>query len=298
MVVARMGRHRHHIVSRGFQRFFADGEVVLLCDKLQPPGRPRVRPAGTRDVFVREHFSSYVVDGQRLDHLESEWRRLESDALPAIRSWLAGHEQPTSRAEATVLAALHFARSYGFEAMYKRVAGDFRFPAAVEFAKKPELIAAWRRDHGRDPAPGEAEEFILDHFDRYFMMGGAYAAERMVNAYNKALEKLSSLHVQALTPATRGVDFILGDSPCVYFDRRVFRVGARSHLALGGAGHFYLPLGRRLAVMFTTDPEEDQRVPSMAVQQLNVLTWRAAFSQVLCHPATDLDRALGGLPPG
>jgi hypothetical protein len=286
-------RERHHVVSQGYLRFFADGKILTLCDKVPREGAPRVRRVGTRDVFVRSHFSSYTVNGQRFDQVEDEWQRLENEALPAVRNWIAGREGPTARNEAKVLAALHFARSYGFRFFFNQVALEYRPTAMAELLEDPRLRQVWRYDRGRDPEPGEAEALIAEQFDQITGPGSPFVIERMANAYNFALEKLIPLHVQAVTPVSKGVDFITGDSPFVYYDEVGDRVGARSRLALGDAKHAYMPLGPRLGVAFTTRPEGDGVAPVSLVQEINTLVWRAAFSQVACHPATDLGRALG-----
>jgi len=285
-------RKHHHVVSEGYLRFFAADKHVLLCDKVPKDGQPRMRLAGTKGVFVRRHFSSYTVDGQRFDQVEDEWQRLENEALPAVRHWIAGSEGPATRNEVKVLAALHFARSYGFRSFFDQVARDYKATATADLLADPRLRLAWLRDKGRVPEPGEAEALISKQFDEMVGPGNPLIIQRMANGYNVALEKLIPLHVQAVRPVSKGVDFITGDSPFVYYDGRQERVGARGRLALGDAQHAYMPLGPRLAVTFTTSPEGDVVAPIWLVQELNILVWRAAFSQVACHPATDLSRAL------
>jgi hypothetical protein len=286
-------RKRHHVVSEGYLRFFADGDGRLLaCDKTPIDGAPRLRLVGTRDLFVRKHFSSYAVDGRRVDDLEDEWCRLENVALPALRRWIAGAGTPDDREAAKVVAALHFARSYGFRTIYDRAAAEVRRQALTEIPNLAEFRQAWRDDMGRDPGPGEAEAMIAERFDATLGPGSATPLERMVNAYNVALGKLAPLHVQALIPASKSIDFITGDSPFVYVDDRRERVGAQGRLAVGDATQLYFPLGPRLAVMFTTARLDDVIAAPRIVQELNVLVWRAAFRQVACHPATALPRAL------
>jgi len=286
-----MGK-RHHVVSEGYLRFFAAGKHVTLCDKVPREGTPRLRSAGTKDVFVRSHFSSYTINGRRVNDAEDEWRRLENEALPTVRHWIAGSEGPTARNQVKVLAALHFARSYGFRSFFDGIALDYRETATTELLADPELKKVWRHDFGRDPAPGEAEVLIGARFDDMLSPASPFIIERMLHAYNAALEKLIPLHVQTVVPSTNAIDFITGDSPFVYLDAAQERIGARGGLALGDAEHAYMPLAPRLAVMFTTSEEEDKVALPMMVQQLNILVWRAAFSQVACHPSTDLGRSL------
>ncbi len=93
-------RKRHHIVSRGYQRFFADGDRIRVTDKAVLAGRTRrlPEPIGTRDAFVRKHFCGHLdATGQHVDVLEDEWTRLESMALPHVRRFIDGDPDPACR---------------------------------------------------------------------------------------------------------------------------------------------------------------------------------------------------------
>jgi hypothetical protein len=47
-------RKRHHVVSEGYLRSFADGKRILLCDK----STRQAKLVGTRDTFVIKHFNT------------------------------------------------------------------------------------------------------------------------------------------------------------------------------------------------------------------------------------------------
>jgi len=290
-----VGRRRHHVVSRGYQRFFAEGEHVLLIDKEPVEGRPRVRRAGTRDVFVRDNFNSYRRDGVQVDDIEDEWSRLETMAFPPLRAWIDGNETPTSRNEAKVLAALHFARSYGLRTTYGKIAAAEKAKAIINMPTDPGLIAAWNKDRGVDPDPAEVEALINRFYDSSFGPESHTYIERMAHSHNVAIDKLKDLNVQAVMPLGRRSQFILSDSPFLYFSADRLRVGARQ-IALFEAAHLFLPLAPKLGVFFTSEPEQDLLATPQQVQELNLLSMRAAFSQVISHPSADLDHALAATP--
>src|SRR5690349_3262968 len=99
-------RRRHHLVSRGYLRNFADGERVLLCSKATRTGKL----VGTRDTFVESHFGSVLTDTGWNDEIEDEWTRLEDEALPSVRRLISGERGEHQLAAAKVLAAIHFVR--------------------------------------------------------------------------------------------------------------------------------------------------------------------------------------------
>ena len=293
--------HRHHIVSRGYQRFFADGELVLLCDKTRPARGPQVRPAGTSSVFVAEHFNSYREEGRWITHLERAWRTVENPCLPSLRSWVNGNEWIEgggsglpSRDAAKLLAAIHFARSSFFKQIYDRISKEGLEWAVQVLPTDPELLLRWQRVFKSAPNPGQVEDEIRKNFDPTFGPHGRYVLERMVHTYELAITKLEQLYVQALFTSQRGIDFILGDSPLVYYTEDELRVGGRSGLALGDAQHIFLPIGPSLAVMFCTSHHGDVVLDPATVQKLNNLSWRAADAQVICHPSTNYREAIAG----
>jgi hypothetical protein len=168
-------RRRHHVVSRGFQRFFAVDEQVLLCDKLPPPTGPQVRLAGTRDVFVRDHFNSYRQEEVWIDRLEDEWQRREGASLAAIRSWIYGTEWTetsgyllTSREATKVLAAIHFGRSFAFREWHAEIALEVLGRALQTFPSDWNILELWRTEFDNEPAPGQIEALIQERFDPDF----------------------------------------------------------------------------------------------------------------------------------
>jgi hypothetical protein len=290
-------KKRHHVVSRGYQRFFAAGEQVLLIDKRAEAGRRRVRPAGTRDVFVRDHFNSHLEGDVLVPALEEEWQTVEGRHLPGIRAWIRGEplpsttERPGSLDSARVLAALHFARSFAFNDLHLELAEERRTEALRTLPGDPDLIRLWTEERGSAPTPSELASEIDTRFRHAIGPHSAFAINQMVSYFNKTLEFLGSLQVQSFTSEDHRVKLILGDSPLVVARHDGSRVGSRE-LALLDADQLYLPLSPDLGVVFTSQPSGHGVLPASAIQHLNNLTWRAARNQVIAHPDTNLDLAL------
>ncbi len=94
-------RKRHHVVSEGYLRFFADGRRILLCEKFARTAKV----VGTGDAFVSKHFNTIFADDHRLDQLEDKWQSLESDCLPRVRALLSGERGDEQRWAVRVLGA-------------------------------------------------------------------------------------------------------------------------------------------------------------------------------------------------
>jgi hypothetical protein len=290
-------RKHHHIVSQGYQRFFAEGRRVQLCDKAAVPGRRRVRPAGTRDVFAERDFSSHRLDdGGLVDPLEDEWQALEDVALPVVRNWLRGNEEPQVQQELVTLAAIHFARSFGFRQIYENVR-RMQIEAAAETGERARMIRLFRNQYGRLPRPGEIADLVREFHEGYFGADGPARIEGMIEMHNRAIDTLAPLSIRPLyrRPGSAGPQFILGDTPFVHYCKGPLdiRVGLREGLAVGNADTLFMPISPDVAVEFLSEAMDPGFVAPIDVQKLNSLTWRAAFSQVLAHPSADLPRCLG-----
>lgn len=273
------------MISRGYQRLFADGERIAICSRTTF----ETKIVGTRDAFVRKHFSSQEVSGDMMDALEDEWSRRESLVLPDARALVDGEEAPEFRDSAKVLAAIHWGRSYSFDRALRTIIEESRHSESARIATEPDVRYAFTRQFGWEPRPGEIEALIDERFDEVFGSKGAFRIERMANAYNRAMEKLIPLNVQVLRPATPRIPFIFGDTPVLHFSK--LKVGWRSRLALGDADHIYFPLAPGLAVMFTSKPEDDQRLPPWVIQRMNNLVWRGSWQFIAGAPTTDFQRA-------
>jgi hypothetical protein len=280
-------RRRHHVVSRGYQRFFADGERILLCDK----ATRTARSVGTADAFVQGRFNSYLTGNVWLDELEDEWARIENAALPHVRRLICRSILgPDEEAAVKVLAAVHFVRSYSLRDVFDRIFAETAATAPSGIASKKKIQRAYRRQHGRDAQPGEIEAHISERLEGLYDSNRLFV-EQMVSSQSKALAIFEQLHLQLLRPVGSRIQLITGDTPLVIFDDS--RVGLNAGVALGTALRRYMPLAPTLGVMFTTAREADQHISSLRAQELNWYVWRAAQKKVAGHPTADLSRSLG-----
>lgn len=101
-----------------------------------------------------------------VDEAESEWARLENLALPEVRGFLNGRTDTTTIYAVKVLAAIHFARSYGFDVVWNRVLTEARRDSPNRIAVKEEIQRAFRQEHGREPHSGEVQRYVCNGWTR------------------------------------------------------------------------------------------------------------------------------------
>ncbi len=286
-----MARRRHHVVSRGYQRFFADGERVLLIDK----NTRTYKEVGTRDTFVEAHFNSWRTQAGWDDSLEDQWQRIEGLVLPDVRVLLAGAGGEQQRGSAKILAAVHFARSYSFRQMQALVGNVVVETEGKRLAAAPLFVSLFTRDVGHAPGPGEAEAYVADRWTD-LTKNGRFLQERTVHAYHFAKDYFEPLHVQFLY-SHPSLGFVTGDTPLIAADSHLFRTSIRDHMALGDAERIWMPLTTTCSMSLWSSDQEaarDVRLPPSEVQKLNWLVWRAAARFVICRPSQDPSRALLG----
>lgn len=281
---------RHHLVSRGYQRLFACGERILLCDK----STFVARCVGTRDAFVEKGFNAYLSDDGWNEDLEDEWMRLENLILPPIAALVRGDRGLDAEVDGSLktLAAIHLVRSYAARALFDRILADHEAARATEWPTDPDLIAAFESQYGRSPNEGEIEERARELFDEHFGTN-AFFVERLASMYNTAIDKFQTMHVQLVASNSRAATFCLGDSPVVHFSHDRMRVGLASGLAFLDADHCFMPIAPHLGMMLTTQPEEHQTVAPFIMAELNSISWRGARRLLALQPDADPSRALG-----
>jgi len=99
------------------------------------------------------------------------------------------------------------------------------------------------------------------------------------------------MHVQLLEPATRDSGFVLGGTPVVPFTDDRLRVGLGKDFGLFDGDHVFMPISTRLAVYFTTRPEQPQLLTPLEVKEMNSLSSRASRF-VIMDPRLDPGRML------
>ena len=287
-----MARKHHHVVSEGYQRLFADGSSIVLVDK----HTLIARRVGTKGAFAKKHFCSYIRDGTWSDEIEDEWSWRESATLPCARRLIAGGREPADRNTLKTLAAIHYVRSFGFEAILEGIMVNQRASLPKRFAAKQSARDAFMADYGRQPALGEIEQLVDEQWLHHFG-GRTFLVREMAEGYNKTMAMLEPLHVQLVWPHRRGREFVFGDIPVVHYTD-AGRLGAipgdgRRPVALGNSDHIFFPLAPRLGALFTSRPFADAPLTHDQVEMLNRKSWALAMRFLGAHPATNVKRATG-----
>lgn len=281
-------RNRHHVVSRGYQRNFAAGELIRLVDK-----RSRTyATVGTRDAFVEQDFNSRRMPDQTWDdELEGEWRRAEH-LLPVLRRVGTSEETPTDRELIKPVIALHIARSYGFVELSNRIHDQVGSETGKRMGADPEMVRLYEQQVGHLAADGEIEAYVAGHMqtikeDRQLLI------ERMAYAYNWALQNfLPRLRLQVLH-APPPFEWVTGDSPVLVGDQLGTKLLSRGQIAMGDSQTVYFPLTRYVAVTaWARDSEPDTTPPPASLQQINWMMWRNCLRYVACHPGANPSRLL------
>lgn len=278
---------RHHVVSQGYMRNFADGPRIRLIDKRTEASKV----VGIRDAFVEKGFNALNVDGADVEELEKEWARVEARALPDARRLVSGDRDEAGEYAVRVLMALHWARSYVFREMFEE-AFHARFdPAPDEIAAMDHIVKAFAESHGRPPGPGEIERLVRGRAAQ-IKRENDLLVERTAAIFNKAMdERFTHLHVEIARVVGRRYGLVTSDSPVVLV-RQPLRVDMRRTIPLLEADGTFMPLSRWVGAFLTSHPEREKPVYPIGVQQLNALTWRNARARVACHPDEDFVRAI------
>lgn len=279
-----MARPSHqHTVSAGYLRFFSastdrGAHVVQLFDIAARTGRQ----VSVRDALVRRDHNSVMIEGQRDDHVEHEWRRVESEMLPYIRAMVEGEISPYQEPRAVVaLMAIHLARGAGTELVHHHIVKD-------ALRREPERMAKNRklRKLAHPDVIHEAAHSALDalHQSRQLRV------EAMVRHYNWFCERFEDYSVQAVRPRRPAVGFVTSDNPTVLSDKRRIRVGVQN-LAVLDADEAYIALSPTLLVALCERPVDDLVLSPSGVQLLNQTTRRAAVRWLVARPGENVARA-------
>ena len=287
----RMAR-KHHVVSAGYLRYFADDDgLVRLWKKSDATVTP---PIPLRHAFFAKGFNTFLgPDGQPVDQVEHDWSDIEGRALPAIRAAEQGDRSEWIGAAIKAIAAMHFARSFAYKEVSAQILQGQR-DTANEFEARANVWDAFVLQFGRPPKAGEITREtqlrvdIMERSNIPFVSG-------MARIYMAALGLLEPLYLEFARPRKRAFGFVTGDNPFVLAAGT--HVGIREGVALGTAGMAYLPLSRWLAVNFTEHPLDEQILAPSQVQVLNHYMWRSCQRQLAFHPQEDFPRALAITPP-
>lgn len=279
--VAGVARHQHY-VSRGYQRGFSDGELIILVDK-QNRTRKRV---GTRHAFVARSHSTFAdSEGQLRDEVEKEWGRVENMAIRDMRRVVDTNSNLDHDAAEAIkaIAALHFARSEAIRNAALRFEPEFINQYAQDVETDERLKEMFFKERGRMPLQGELRDLALAGGDN-LVDSNRSQVDRMLHIYNRSLEIFQPYYVQLIRPMKGQSGFSFCDSPLVNHCRKTKRTGPGDDLALGDSDLLLMPLGRYVCAALTAEQEPHVTITPSLVEYINHLTWESAVRFVAHHP--------------
>jgi hypothetical protein len=279
---------RAHVVPRGFQRYFAEGEQITLVDKRNRTGRL----VGTKDAFVSNGLLTVRINGTSSDEMEDEFARVESHVLPALARIRPG-EWPTGEDHLLMCAAgsLLWARSFGAEELRNRISTEMIDRSTERFASHQRFARIFRAQHGRDPARSDVEETVRESM-RQIERERQVAVSAIARHYMQGIERFSAMDYDVLAAST-GHEFVTSDSPVLLgLDPEFGAVGMHNRIGIEKAQAIYVPIRRTVAVRFHREgPGTHRRLLPRAMAVLNNAMWRNAVRWVACHPSVDWRRA-------
>lgn len=296
-------RRQQHLVSKGYQRNFADGSGRLsLLDArtgtvIDPHRRIKT------NWRVQDFLSIPTPEGLVDDSLERDFAGHERVILNIIRSISPfGPISPEQKSALDRLAAIHLVRSHAFAEVHRRVVSDELNRSPMEIARDPRAIARFARERGRQPAPGEIEG-IATGIAREFLGQPDILARGIKRGADAIPAILATSTVQIVSAHDRLPGFVLADHPVLHgkLSRGLF--GFRDAGAVGDADVIVVPICRRLVAFYSRRHLENiQIVTKNGVNWVNSLLVRGALRELACHPddalsVTRLIRDLRRYPP-
>lgn len=290
---------RHHLVSQGYQKNFADSKKRLTVLGARN-GRvvEALRPA--KRNWVEKDWNSFIdLSGMANPHLELEFAKVEASAMRSVREVTVRGPTPRQKAAIVSLFAMHLARSRSFVAFRDAIYNDALPGIISELTRDQHLIERFETELGRHPKVGELHEFIVQHAEQTLLTKAA-GLRSVAENHNKFVDKLNGFDLQIVEVAERLPGFVLADVPIVHANLGSRRFGFRDGLAIGDADLVAAPLTRRCAAFFVAKPQPHTTLTSKkSLQRVNALFIRAAIEEVACHPddALETSRVCRNLPP-
>ena len=277
-------RQNQHLVSKGYQRNFADGWRVAVLDARSGgvvDGRRHIK-----ENWVVEHFLSVSrEDGTLDDTLEREFAKREQRFLNMIRDVrLDAPVTPAQKAAIHDLAAAHLTRSQSFAEAHDTAASATFVEARRRLARDPRAIEVFRRQYGRGPLPGELESIVDAEARRFADEPDLFASG--VRRVDPGIQQLlAKWKVQLVGLAADLPGFVLPDNPVLHGKRVEGRFGFRDAVAIGEADQIIVPIDRRLTALYSS-----KRLPAVEIRTKESMRWvnslliRSALKEVVCHP--------------
>ena len=278
----------HHLVSRGYLKSWSDdGRRVLYIDKQTRS----TQLVGMRAIFVEPGLLTVRTADETSAPLETAFSDVENQAIPLVRSYIAGSNGDDNRQAVIALMALHFARSFslriGYERLYQEQVGQMLAEAPTDM----ELKEAFQRQYGRAPSTRELRALIKDTAADHARANLGYV-ESVEHMYNKALEYFEPMHLQrcrVLTP-NRG-ELLVSDSPVLINSGA--EGTATAPVALMDADLLWFPLSPQVGVSISTEPIAEASLNEAATRKLNLRVWDYAVRYLAARSGANINRALG-----
>ncbi|PZT91589.1 MAG: hypothetical protein DI630_29370 [Gordonia sp. (in: high G+C Gram-positive bacteria)] len=237
---------KQHVVSQVLLRRFAvDGDIEVLAMDYPHSGWRRHSPAAVGYVkdFVRANA----------EEVEQVWAEVESRLARAFADVDRGSSvKPRGATEEALrdCLALHWARSRRVRDTVGRAWNDVRARSQADLATRPELLdRSFLQLTGLHPAGPQARAIANDrlHEGPDDIRSGRHFADRVVEFFVHAQDKLASSHIAVYDIPDEAEDLLLSDSPVVAPNREHTGWGP-GEVALGDAIAFAMPIGPRTAV--------------------------------------------------
>jgi hypothetical protein len=296
-------RRRQHLVSKGYQRNFAEGQFVAILDA--HTGKIISSQRSIRENWRVDDFLSVTSQtGEVDDILEREFSRRERVFLNVIRDIrLEKRITPTQKDALDALAATHAIRSLSFAVAHDKALRSVIEHRVPTIPQDVRAIEAFARDRGRPPDPGELEAIVAAAARDFLAEPALFASavERLTEGVQQLLGKWTVQLVGSLEDLP---GFVLPDHPVLHGKRREGLFGFREAGAVGDSTMIAVPISRRLIAFYSAQRLPDVRIRTKTgIRWINSLLLRGAQSEVACHPddARETSRLIGQMdryPPG
>lgn len=290
-------RRIQHLVSKGYQRNFAEGWRVAVLRARS--GAVVDERRQIRENWVVEDFLSVrSPDGSFDDSLEREFAAREQRFLNVIRDVRLGAPvTPSQKAAIDDLAAAHLTRSQSFAEAHQSAANAALSEAPSRLAHDPRAVGAFARQYGRFPLPGELESIVAAAAQKFGDEPDLFASG--VRRVDPGIQHLlAKWKVQLVGMADDLPGFLLPDNPVLHGMRAEGRFGFRAAVAVGEADLIIVPISRRLVALYSGQRLPDVRIRTKAsLRWINSLLVRSAVSEVACNPqdAQEVSRLIKNL---
>ncbi len=276
-------RREQHLVSRGYQKNFADGTQIGIVDV--STGDVVHARRSIKYNWRAKDFLSVVTLDQIDDRLEKEFARDEKVILNSVRDIVGFREiTPRQRTSLDRLAAIHLIRSHAFRDAHVALVQDYLPKGVLDLASSAELLEVFKAAKGRPPASGELAAIVAEQAEKFATSPDLLpvSVRNSTNAVNKVLAKWT---IQLISVSEDLPGLVLADTPILHGRRKAGLFGFQDAGAVGDADLIIVPIHRHLAACYSERKLRDVSVRTkQSLNWINSLLIRGATKEVACHP--------------